>query len=386
MASKVQPTLLRRMNERAVLEVIRTRGPSSRAEVTRHSGISAPTVSKAVAALLEARLLEEGDAQETSLGRPGKILRLATESIQVLGAVIDVQRCWIGSAGLDGQLRDQPAESFATPGTYEGLIDAIVQRVEAFLRARQVPALGLGVSIPGLVQHSVGRSVFSPNLHQTDGRWPARDLSERLGMEVVLVQESHALCLAEWHYGAARGLENFAMVDLSAGLGLGVISGGQVLTGASGMAGELGHITVDPHGRLCGCGNHGCLETVATDRAVAEAISQRTGQSLDIEEVVRRVQRGELQPARELQQALEYLAVGIAAVINLFNPSALFLHGRFLDAQEGLFGQLLEVTRRRTLGPSLDDCRIVRARGNKRQGAVAGIINHLTSSLGPTLG
>ncbi len=116
--SRVQPSLLGKMNERQVLSVIQARGPSSRAEVVRHSGISAPTVSKAVASLLRSGLLEEeaeADAPELGRGRPTKRLRLASEASQVLGVVLDAGHCWAVAAGLDGELRPDRMRKVATP-------------------------------------------------------------------------------------------------------------------------------------------------------------------------------------------------------------------------------------------------------------------------------
>ena len=127
------------------------------------------------------------------------------------------------------------------------------------------------------------------------------------------------------------------MLDISEGLGVGVVNGGRILEGHSGLGGELGHVTVDVHGKPCGCGNHGCLETVATDTALAAAVSQRLGRKLSIEEVVPLLQSGEVRADEELGQILEYLAVGLAAVVNLFNPSKLFVYGRLLDAGPDLF-------------------------------------------------
>src|SRR5687768_13574135 len=102
---RVEPTLLHKINQRTILETILQRGPSSRAEVVRYSGISAPTVSKAVASLLEQGLLEEGDSAEGVFGRPGKLLRLATQNSQVIGISLEPQRCWAVAAGFDGGLR-----------------------------------------------------------------------------------------------------------------------------------------------------------------------------------------------------------------------------------------------------------------------------------------
>ena len=158
-----------------------------------------------------------------------------------------------------------------------------------------------------------------------------------------------------------------------------------MLEGHSGLAGELGHITIDPHGRLCGCGNRGCLETVATDTAFATLISERLGSLHDIESITRMVQQGELVADVELRKTCESLSIAIAAAINLFNPATLLIHGRLFEIQDGLFELTVELVRRRALAPSLQDCRIQRARCTKLQGAVATAVFSLTDALGPTL-
>ena len=194
------------------------------------------------------------------------------------------------------------------------------------------------------------------------------------------------MCLAERSFGAAKGLDNFAVLDVTTGLGLGVITSGRLLSGNSGMAGEIGHVTIDPKGKLCGCGNHGCLETVATDSAWVRAVSERYGTSLDIDGLIRLVQTGEVQPGEEARQTLEYLAIAVAMVINLFNPSAIFVLGKMFEAQENMFQQLLHLVRQRALAAPLADCRIFRSQTSKLQGAVAGIVCHLTSALAPAVG
>src|SRR5262249_30116670 len=273
-----------------------------------------------------------------------------------------------------GQVREESLESFATPARYADLVKAFVKHARSLIAGKKPSVLGLGISMPGLLNRRDQRTVYSPNLHQTDGRQLGADLSEALEMDVVVLQESHALCLAEQTYGAARGVDSFVMFDISEGLGVGVVDGGRILAGHSGLAGELGHVTVQIDGKPCGCGNRGCLETLATDTALASAVSARIGRTLTIDQVVTGIASGELDAEAELETVLQYLAVGLAAVINLFNPSKLFLHGRFLDAEPSLFDRLLELTRRRALAPSMADCEIIRAQGSKLQGAVAGII------------
>ena len=385
MDSRVNPALLGRLNVRRVLEVLHRHGPASRADVTRRAGVSAPTVSKAVDSLLRSGMVEEGEAPAASVGRPARVLRLASSSVRVLGVVLDARACSVVSAGLDGRFGEEDVRVFPTPCTYGRLIDMAARRAADLMAVRGATTLGLGVSMPGLIDRRTGEGILSPNLHATDGRRPGRDLAEKLGVEGVVRQESHALCLAEGLWGAARGLDDFAMLDVSTGLGLGVLSGGRLLEGATGFAGELGHVTIDPRGRPCGCGNTGCLETVATDSALARLVSERLRRTVDIDEVVRLFQSGRLHAQDALHKTLDPLAVAVAAVINVFNPATLLVHGKLLEAQEGLFERLLERVRRRALAPSFSRCRIVQARGSKRQGALAAIVHHLMDSMAPRL-
>lgn len=383
--SVVQPALLSKINERQVLRAIQARGPMSRAEVARQSGISAPTASKAVESLLRAGLLEETEAPGLSRGRPAKRLRLASETAQVLGMVIDADMCRVAPAGLDGRLLEERSLQFPTPHTYSELLETIADHARRLMVRRGVSTLGIGISMPGLIDYRERRGVLSPNVPITNGHSPALDLEQLLNVPCVLVQESHALCLAERYYGDARGIDDFAMLDVASGVGLGVMSGGRLITGHSGLAGEIGHTTVDIHGLPCGCGNTGCLETVACDAALARAVSRKLGRKVLMDEAIELIRGGEICLQAELKLTCQYLAVGIAAVINLFNPSTLFVHGRLFDAAPGLFEQVTEEAGRRALSPSFADCRIVQARGSKRQGAVAAVIEHLTDAVAPAL-
>ncbi|QDU25116.1 N-acetylglucosamine repressor [Anatilimnocola aggregata] len=386
--SGAQSSLLRQLNTREVLTALQRHGPLSRAEIARHTGISGPTITRTVLDLLAGQLVEEaelspGVVNRPALGRPGKVLRLASASVSVQGLVIGVQQCELTTAGLDGSWQAEP-RTFATPKRYNDLVRKVVEQLQRSREQSKTSVLGVGISIPGLLRRQDKRTLVSPNLHQTDGQQLGVDVAERLqslglGNEVVLLQETQALCLGERMYGAARDIPDFAMVDITDGLGLGVVQGGQFVEGSTGLAGELGHITVDLHGRLCGCGNHGCLETVATDAALAAAISARQGRQLTLAEWLPLIQTGQVRVEQDLNEWLDYLSVGLAAVINIFNPSRLFVHGHALDAAPDLFDRLIERTARRALAPSLADCRIIRAQGSKRHGAVAAIIQQLTA-------
>jgi predicted NBD/HSP70 family sugar kinase len=384
-AAHSQHAYLAKINERHLLRVIREHGPRSRADLVRETGLSAPTVSKAAASLLNARLLEEDKGNGTALGRPAPKLRLATDKVQVLGMVIDIGRCSVVASGLDGELREERTRRFETVDHYDELIDALVKRARVLMARPGVRTLAVGVTVPGLIDHRRNLDVLSPNLHVIDGRSPGRDLGERLNLECVMIQDQHALCMAERSFGKARGLDDFAILDVSSGVGLGVMSGGRIVRGHSGFAGEIGHITVAPNGVRCGCGNRGCLETVASDTALARRVGQRLGRQIDIDEIIRLARSGELDLEKDCKEVVAYLAIGLATVINVFNPSTLFIHGQLFDADDDLFARVLDQTSKRALAPSFADCQIIRARGSKRQGAVAGVIQYLMDSVVPEL-
>jgi predicted NBD/HSP70 family sugar kinase len=368
------------------MRLIKGRGPLSRSEVVRHLNLSLPTVSKAAASLLDARLLEEVELSDGAIGRPAKRLQMASETAQLLGIVIAPGSCWVVSSGLDGVLQGERMVKVRTPETYDELIDALAGHSRVLMGRPGVATLAAGICIPGLVDSRDDRSVFSANVHAIEGNSPTRDLSQRLGIEGVTLLSKHAVCLAECYFGEARGLDDVVSLDLSSGMAIGVMSEGRLLRGKNGFAGEIGHIQVDPLGPPCGCGNRGCLETVASDMSLAARVSSKFGRRLDIDEVVDLVRSGRLEMEAEIRELVGHLSIALTAVINIFNPSTLFLNGRLLDLQEDLFLRVLEETSRRALKPPFEECRIVRARGNKMQGAVAAALQHLIESLSSPVG
>ncbi len=380
--SPVQPNLLGRINERQVLRSLLFSGACSRADLTRLTGMAAPTVSKAVESLLLAGLLEENEPA-AGFGRPAKRLSLTSRNAQVLGFVIDKDRCRIVSSALDGAINPALTREFATPERYETLLDLAVSNAHTLIEREGIKTEGVGISVPGLVDYRNMRGVLSPNVPITNGKSPAADLQERLNIPCVMAQEEHALCLAERLCGSAKGMSDFAMLDVSTGVGLGVMNAGRPLLGHSGLAGEIGHITVELSGAVCACGNHGCLETVACDSALSRQISKRLQQPVSIEHIVEMVRAGELTIDAELRSLKEYLAVALAAVINLYNPALLCVYGRMFELDAGLFDAVVARARQRALGPSSADCNIVLARGSKRQGAVAVIVEHIVDGIVP---
>jgi predicted NBD/HSP70 family sugar kinase len=358
---------------RRFLHELRRNGPSTRAQLTKSVGVTAPTSSSIIAELLELGLLEEADGISAGKGRPGKRFQLASSTAFAVGCAIDLDRCVVAPAGLDGHPKHAAAVQFETPGSYDELLDALERAVGQILENATGACRGIGLAIPGLVNERLGQCVFSPNLQFLNGRSLGPDLSARMGVPVVCTQEEHALCLSEMLVGPARELSDVAVVDFSSGVGMGVVSGGRYVSGAAGFAGEIGHITVQPEGRPCGCGNRGCLETVASDLAFLRLLPAASFDRLPPDH------------APALSETLDFVAIGLAAVVNLFNPQALVLHGRMFHLNPDVPQDLLQRLRRRALRPSTDSVSLYLASGNKLHGALVGLMDSLFAQVGPTL-
>jgi predicted NBD/HSP70 family sugar kinase len=386
MKHEVKPELLRQMNARTIFELLQLKGPSSRAELSKISKISAPTVSRTVDALIKASLLEElGSKTEPGVegGRPATLVKLATKSALVIGVVLDVTHCQLAMTGLDGQIKEDHHFIFPTPKTYTTIIDTFVAKIKQLKSKSKGKVVGICLTAPGFNDRDTGAVIYSPNLHVLNGHKPRYDIEKLLGQKVIMFPESDALCLGENMFGKGKGNDDMAIIDISYGCGVGMVRNGELITAKNQLGMELGHIPVQIDGEKCGCGNRGCLETIVTDRAFAKAVSQRLEKHLNIGEIVDLIQRGHINADEEINTVLEYLAVGVAVVINILNPHNIFIYGKIFDIKQELFEQFLDRVHKKAFYPIVKNCKIQRSSGDKINGAIAGALNHLTNSLGP---
>jgi N-acetylglucosamine repressor len=382
---RVEPALLRRINERRLLEYLQINGPSSRARLRAISGLTAPTVSKVVDSLLQQGLLEETDPPRPAMGRPGRLVRMASAAALVLGVLIDADHCTIVVAGLDGRIDDDRTRRIATPATYEALIAVLDRECRTALDGLAGEPQGIGVVVDGLINDREQQIVCCANLHMLDRRNPARDLESRIGVRCRLLKGTSALCLSERAYSEVAGRDDFCVFDITTGIGLGIMSGGTLLAGHSGMAGEIGHVVVDPGGSLCGCGNRGCLETVATDAAIVRLVSAKVGNTLSQTDVRRLLDERPAEFAAEIEMVANRLALAASMAINILNPTRLMIHSRVFLVSDTRFAVVRTALDRLGLAASVADCRVERTRSSKEQAAIAGIIHEITQTWAPAL-
>lgn len=256
------------------------------------------------------------------------------------------------------------------------------QVVEAALTLRnderaagRVAAIGMG--IPGLVNRKTNRVEVMPNLPAlTDIDIPA-ELSRATALPVVLDNDANAAAYAELQAGAARGRRNVFFVTLGTGIGAGLIIDGHIYRGAAGFAGEFGHMTIDPEGIECGCGNIGCLETIASGPNIVRRTRERLyrdrtsslsrlavprDREFSAEDIARAAQQGDEMAQVMMERTGMFLGIAIAAVINLLNVDMVVMGGGVMEAGDLILKPTIKETRRRAFPPSFNSCDIVIAK------------------------
>ena len=384
--SPIQPQLLSRINERLVMRMIRENGPSTRAEMSKSIGITFPTVNKAVSSLLNSKLLEEVEDSPSGPGRPAKRLHLATQDSQVIGVTLSDTECVVASAGLDNEIAEGCSITFDTPATYDALLIKITSSARELMKQGGRNTLCVGISVPGIVDYQDQKAILSANLPMLNGKWIGSDLQSLLGIECLIIRDAHAFSLSErLHHRLGDAASNVAMLDHSEGIGLGLTVNNQFLTGNNGFAGELGHVVVVPNGETCNCGKRGCLETVASEWALELKTSKALGRDVHLNEILDLAKSGDKKVLKELEQMCDYLAFGVACVVNIFNPGIFYIYGRCFRELPGLLDMLVEKSKPHTLAPSFAACTFAHASGGELDGTIASVINYLTDSLVPNL-
>lgn len=194
-----------------------------------------------------------------------------------------------------------------------------------------------------------------------------------------------ALYNSEIIRGQAVGLKNFVVLSYYSGMALAASCNDAFIEGSDGMAGELGHFVVKPDGDLCGCGNRGCLETLATDLALAHSISRKMERAMTVDETLELIRKSPHRFETEIDHMLDYLAIAVGGTINIFNPEAIFLYGRLLEIDDMFLDRLKKKVPHKCLKSLASHCILKRSKSSMIQGAALAIVEKLTRKLSAKL-
>ena len=267
------PAVLKTINTVRIMNHLRRVAPASRAELARSTHLDAKTITNICKPLIEQSLIIEETADSSGPGRPASVLKLNARAAGSLGVDIGASQVTVVRIDLCGSTLQQETQRFDTAqdrdtliAAARGAIDAILSEISTSEKKRLA---GIGLCVPGFVDPSVGCVINSVNIKGLQDFNLVESFADILDKPVILEESSRAMALAEIWFDPCETSEDALVIDLGFGIGMGIIHKGLLFRGARGAGGEIGHTVVEPDGIECRCGRRGCLETVASGRALA---------------------------------------------------------------------------------------------------------------------
>jgi predicted NBD/HSP70 family sugar kinase len=324
---------LRRLNRARLLRRLHEAGPARRSDLVAFSGLNRSTVGVLVSELAESGLVTEVAGMPGQVGRPSLRVEPIAESAVVIAFDMRVESTVVALVGLGGQefwRREQVhvRADYTPKAAVKNLMSLIRQ---ALRRAPEGAAwVGVGIGVPGVVDNADGLIRFAPNLGWSDvpfGSMLREALIGEFGFtpHVAISNDADLGALAEHVRGVGADNRNLIYLSGEVGIGGGVIIDGRPMLGAGGFGGEVGHMVVDPHGAECRCGQHGCWETYIGRDALLRAGASRKGAS--VEDVISEAAGGDVQARKAVDETGTWLGIGLANLVNLFNPEVIVLGG-----------------------------------------------------------
>jgi len=366
---------VRKHNTATVMDVLRHHAPLSRAELATRIGLNRSTVSSIIYDLLQQGLICETELQTARMGRPGMLLTLNPQGGGAIGVEIGVDFISILLCDFLAQVLWRERIATTLGDTQDVILEraaALISRALTIAATHHLRLMGIGVGLPGLVDLNEGKLIVAPNLRWRDV--PLRALwSQRFGLPIFVENEANAAALGEYYFGVARDVKNFLYLSAGVGLGGGIILNGQLFRGSHGYAGEIGHMTLYPNGIRCGCGKIGCWETVVGPRALIRRVQHdvENGASslvqtlvsgdlaaITVATIVEAANAGDATALAALADVAHHLGVGIANLVNIFNPSLVVLGGALNTASRFLLPTIETAFKENVLGPAQNDLRI----------------------------
>ena len=365
---------IRRTNLGLILRLLRDSGPRSRTRIAADTGLPKPTITNLISELAELGLVREAQEERSgAVGRPGLLVEIDGQGFCGIGVEVSVGYLSTVALTLRGDTvyQHRVALDVGAAGP-EAVLDRAAHLVREALRAiGAVGARCVGVTLAatGVVDPAEGTVTYAPSIAWSDIAVVA-GLRHRLGAgtpPLSLENDAKLGAIAEYLLVQDQDIHDMLYITGAAGIGGGIISGGRLLRGSTGYAGEIGHMPLRPDGHPCACGRNGCWETMvgmtALLRQAADPSDSIHNPSLDLEtrlaEVDRRAAAGDARTLRALEHVADDLALGLALLIDVLNPRAVVLGGYFAHLGEHLLTRVQAGVRKRVMAPNAGGCEIL---------------------------
>lgn len=367
--------LMKKLNIEVVLNAIKNNGSMSRADIAKLTGLTPASVTNITKFLLDIDYLIESRVGESSGGRPPIILEINMKARYAIGisigvGYIDVVLTDLGADIIAKKSMEISENNTETEKIFTDLVKLINEVIEV-AKIEKSKVSGIGVAMHGVVNTSLGISQHAPYYGWKDINIK-EELEKRCGYSVYVENDVRAMALGESLYGAAKGVSNFITINVSNGIGSGIIIDNKPYYGVDYSAGEIGHIVVEQDGSRCKCGNYGCLETIASNNSIIKKVSSSLKQGvqssiLDIKEkddeitindiCIAAINNDEL-CSNVLKEAAKYIGIAISNLVNILNPKLIIMVGEVFERNLYTLEAVSDVVKKRGLKISAEKVKI----------------------------
>lgn len=369
---------VKEINTKNILNIIRRHGPISRIEIADMIGLTPATVTNITAELIDKNLVAEGETGDSNGGRRPIMLKIRTDYYRVIGIYIGSRKIMIITSDLMANIKHKKEIKYNKKQVSMEDIDRIMEEeltpIIQKYNLKKKKILGIGIGIHGIVDSKHGVSVVAPNLG-----WKNVEISkivhEKYDIPVFVDNNTRTMALGENWFGTGKNVSSFFCLNIDYGVGGSFFINDKPLSGASFGAGEIGHTTVDINGELCSCGNRGCLETVASVKALLKQAFYRypenkmskiyNGREInsvdDImpEDLYEAAKQGDELAIELIKNMGENIGIGIANIINILNPELIIINGEIISTGEILLKPIIETVKKRGFANSVNSTGIV---------------------------
>lgn len=328
---------LRQLNEQRIIEALTALGSATQVEISKHTGLSAATVSNIVKQMSTRGIVVTNPT--TRSGRRALSVRLDTKGAVAAGIDFGRRHVRVALASYNRTLIGDRSIDLPTGHTVAQGLDLAKDLLSRLLAEHDLggdAVLGVGVGLPGPVDRRTGTIVPGRNLPEWEGIPLVAEMQRRLEHPVYMDNDANFGALAQVTWGEHVTVENLIFVKIGSGIGCGLIVNGSPFYGHIGVTGEIGHTTIDPHGASCPCGNRGCLETIASTSTMIDRLSHGQPTRLTTEEIISNAGGGDTATLRVIEDAGVAVGRALADVANLLNPETIVIGGPLTGLGETL--------------------------------------------------
>jgi predicted NBD/HSP70 family sugar kinase len=340
---------MRANNKKSILETILKHAPISKTEIAANLGLSSTSISTFINELAtENKILNCGSAKSTG-GRKSALYQVNPDAFYIIGIDLQVDRIVSVLTNALGAVIATKEILFLDTDEWL-VINLLNQTIQEIMTEQNITIEkigGIGIGVPGIVQNITGLVELAPNLG-----WQNVNLRQLLNIDklILIENEANAAAIGERTFGVAAQVSNLLYISIGMGIGCGLILNGKLFTGHSYHAGEFGHMTVEPAGLFCRCGNQGCWEVYASNEATLKLYNQISEHKIyTFEEFLELVLQDDSRALDVLESTIQYLGIGIANLINGLNPEMVVIGGEFIKIKEVIYHQLLKQIKDRSL-------------------------------------